>query len=143
MLPSHRAASFPTTCAAALLKLDGIARERVYIITTVGDGPYDRRMFEAIGRPLPHRPDYIYPYNLLYQMGILAEITFIVNPMDKTFASPEDAFDSVAWMFDRLSSSEERMLRSYLQENLVCRAGRWSLSYNQVIRWAVIWWTKA
>jgi SAM-dependent methyltransferase len=126
----------------SILKLDGIARERVYIIATVGDGPYDRRMFEAIGRPLPYRPDYIYPYNLLYQMGIFAEVNFINNPMNKTFASPEDAFNSVVWMFHGLSLREEEMLRSYLNENLVCRGGQWSLSYNQVIRWAVIWWTK-
>ena len=126
----------------SLLKLDGIAREQVYIITTVGDGPYDRRMFEAIGRPLPYRPDYIYPYNLLYQMGIFAEVSFIENPQNNTFASPNEAFDAVLWMFDGLSSREAELLRSYLKENLVCRDGRWSLSYNQVTRWAVIWWKK-
>jgi SAM-dependent methyltransferase len=126
----------------SILKLDGIARERVYIITTVGDGPYDRRLFEAIGRPLPYRPDYIYPYNLLYQMGIFAEITFINTPMQKTFSQPEEAFDAVSWMFRQLTVNEEKLLRSYLGEHLVCRDGKWSLSYQQMIRWAVIWWKK-
>ena len=126
----------------SLLKLDGIARERVYIITTVGDGPYDRRMFAAIGRTLSARPDYIYPYNLLYQLGILAEVNFIDIPMDKTFADPEEAFESVLWMFQGLNLQEGKLLRAYLKENLVCRNGTWSLSYTQVTRWAVIWWAK-
>ena len=126
----------------SILKLDGIARERVYIVTTVGDGPYDRRIFEAIGRSLPRRPDYIYPYNLLYQMGIFAEITFINTPMNKTFSQPEEAFDAVSWMFHQLSSSEEKLIRSYLKEHLVCCDGLWSLSYQQMIRWAVIWYKK-
>ena len=127
---------------SALFKLDAIARKRVYIITTVGDGPYDRRMFEAIGRSLPHRPDYIYPYNLLYQMDILAEVNFIDNPMNKTFLNPEEAFDTVQWMFGQLSLREESLLRSFLDKYLACRNGQWSLSYEQIIRWAVIWWKK-
>lgn len=126
----------------ALLKLDAIVRERVYIVATVGDGPYDRRMFETIGRTFRYRPDYIYLYNLLYQMGIFAEVNFICTVHDKAYASPSAAFDSVLWMFDRLSAEEEKLLRVYLTKNLVCLDGKWSLSYRHVTRWAVIWWTK-
>ena len=126
----------------SLLKLDRIARERVYIVTTVADGPYDRRMFEAIGRPLANRPDFIYPYNLLYQMGILAQVNFIDNHVNKAFTSPEEVFDSVCWMFDRLSGREEELLKSYVQGNLVCRDGKWALAYEHVTRWAVLWWVK-
>ncbi len=50
---------------ASILALDGIARKRVCIVTIIGDGPYDRRLFDAIGKPLNLGPDYIYNYNML------------------------------------------------------------------------------
>jgi len=126
----------------SILKLDRIARERVYLVSTVGDGPYDRRMFEAIGRPLDSGPDYIYVYNLLYQMGIFAEITFILNPNDKTFASPDEALHSSLWMFGSLDRREEELLRSFLAKKLVDCGGRWALPYPRMVRWAVISWPK-
>jgi SAM-dependent methyltransferase len=36
----------------AVMKLNGAARERVYISTIVGDGPHDRMIYEAVGRRL-------------------------------------------------------------------------------------------
>lgn len=126
----------------SLVKLDRVARERVYLVMTVGDGPHDRRMFEAIGRPLHPRPDYIYAYNLLYQMGIYPEVAFIHNEDAKTFADPEEAWNASQWMFHRLSRTEEDKLRSFILHHLVCRDGKWSFDYRRVVRWAVIWWTK-
>ena len=126
----------------SILKLDRIARERVYLVSTVGDGPYDRLMFEAIGRPLDSGPDYIYVYNLLYQMGIFAEITFIRNPNNKTFADPDEALRSSLWMFGSLDRREEELLRSFLAKKLVDCGGRWALPYPRMVRWAVISWPK-
>ena len=64
---------------SAIIKLDSFARKRVYISTIVGDGPHDRRIFDAVGRELNTGPDYIYNYNLLYQMGICANVDFITD----------------------------------------------------------------
>ena len=36
----------------AIAKLNQMASKRVCMITTIGDGPYDRRIFEAAGRNL-------------------------------------------------------------------------------------------
>lgn len=36
----------------AVIKLDTTARKKVLIATIVKDGPFDRRVFEAVGRPL-------------------------------------------------------------------------------------------
>lgn len=127
---------------SALSKLDGLARERVYISTIVGDGPFDRRLFEALGRPLIMGPDYIYNYNLLYQMGIHARLAFIVEKSNRAFESHDDAVDSMRWMLDNLSSGEEKRLRSYLERHLVYREGNWRLNYERTIKWAVMWWYK-
>ncbi len=127
---------------ASILKLAAVARKRVYIVTIVGDGPYDRRLFDAIGRPLQAGPDYIYPYNMLYQMGILANVGFIEETRSRAYRDPKEALASMQWMFDKLNSGEEEKLNAYLREHLVVRPDSCRLSYDTVIRWAVMWWKK-
>ncbi len=128
---------------ASILKLNGVARRRVYIVTIVGDGPFDRRVFDAIGRPLNVGPDYIYNYNLLYQVGILANVAFIEERRNRTFRNHEEAFASMQWIFDNLTRQEEEKLHKYIDAHLVHRFGSWTFSYDHVVRWAVIWWEKA
>jgi SAM-dependent methyltransferase len=127
---------------AAILKLNAVARKRVCIVTVVGDGPHDRRLFDAVGRPLNVGPDYIYNYNMLYQMGICANVAFIEERRNRTYDSPEEAAESMHWMFDELNPHEEEKLAAYLKEHLVYRSGSWRLSYDKRILWAVIWWEK-
>ena len=126
----------------AILKLDAAARERVYVSTIVGDGPYDRRVFEALGRPLNMGPDYIYNYNLLYQMGIHAEVAFIEERNNKTFEDRADALNSMRWMLDEMTPREEETLACYLDEHLVPSDAGWRMDYDRTIRWAVMWWRK-
>ncbi|UKL14293.1 class I SAM-dependent methyltransferase [Dissulfurimicrobium hydrothermale] len=127
---------------AALLKLDGIARKQVYISAPVGDGPMDRRLFEAVGRDFPERPDYIYVYNLLHQLGILADVTFITLRDKKTYDSFGEAFESNKWMFDNITPEEEERLENYLKDHLAPEGGGLSMSYERLVRWAVISWKK-
>ncbi len=91
----------PDDLRAALTKLDQRARRAVYISSPVGDGPFDRRIFEAAGRELDRRPDYIYVYNVLYQMGIQAEIRFMDNrEIPKVYSGIDEAMESgllVVW----------------------------------------------
>ncbi len=127
---------------ASIAKLHAAARKRVYIVTVAGDGPGDRRLFDAIGRPFDSGPDYIYYYNLLYQMGIPANVAFIEEARNRTYESPEEAWTAMQWMFDDMTSSEKEKLAAYLGEHLVFQFGSWRLSYSHNIRWAVIWWKK-
>jgi len=126
----------------AITKLDKAARKRVYLSTIVGDGPLDRRIFEALGRELNPGADYICIYNLLYQMGIPASVNFIAYQERNSYESPEDAFRVIKCRFEDMSAGEEETLRSYLKEHLVCFDGHWMMSYCRKIRWAVFCWDK-
>lgn len=126
----------------SILKLNAVARKRVCIVTVVGDGPHDRRLFDAVGRPLNIGPDYIYNYNMLYQMGICANVAFIEEIRNRTYNNPEEAVESMHWMFDELNSREEEKLTAFIKKHLVFRSGSWRLSYEKRIRWAVMWWEK-
>ncbi|MDI9571073.1 MAG: class I SAM-dependent methyltransferase [Pseudomonadota bacterium] len=127
---------------ASIMKLDAVARKRVYIVTVVGDGPRDRRLFDAIGRPFDPGPDYIYYYNLLYQMGIRANVDFIQERRNKAYRGLEEAVESVRWMFGDLTSQEEDRIYAYFREHLAYHSGFWRLLPAHVVRWAVIWWEK-
>ena len=74
-------------------KLQRYASKRVYISTLVDDGPYDRRIVEAVGRKFCHGADYILVYNLLRTLGIYANVAFTTNRYEKTFTDIEDAIE--------------------------------------------------
>lgn len=127
---------------AAILKLQGHARRRVYISALVDDGPYDRNIVEAAGRKFHLGADYIVVYNLLRQMGIYANVAFTVNREEKTYGDVEDALDSMRWMIHEMTPEEEDRLRNHLAGCLVRDNDRWKLPYGRVVRWAVLWWEK-
>lgn len=127
---------------SSIMKLNAVARKCVYIVALVGDGPFDRRLFEAVGRPLNLGPDYIYNYNMLYQEGILANVAFIEHKRRRTYDNPDNACASMKWMFGELNPDEEKRLNDYVKTRLVFRSGSWSFPYEQTVRWAVIWWNK-
>jgi len=127
----------------AVTKLNRAARKRVYISSLVGDGPHDRRVYEAVGRKLSSGPDYIYLYNLLYQMGIFATVDFIASREWKCFKTIEDAVEGVVWMLKDVTEEELGRLKNYLVSELVSHEGGWRFPEPKVVRWAFISWEKS
>ena len=127
---------------SAILKLDAAANKRAYIITMSGDGPYDRRLYDAIGRHHETGADYIYYYNLLYQLGICAHVSFIKEIRNRTYESPEYACASIESMFGDLTASEKEKMAAHVRQHLISSGNSWRFSYSQLIRWAVMWWEK-
>jgi SAM-dependent methyltransferase len=126
----------------SIIKLQNAARKHVFISTMVDAGPFDRSMFEATGRKFDMGPDYIYYYNLLYKIGIHANVAFIPEYHADNWASREQALEDQRWMFNNLTGEEEEKVRMYLEENLHFERGRWRLPYERRCLWAVMWWKK-
>jgi hypothetical protein len=129
---------------SSILQVNRAARKRAYVFTTVGDGPFDRRIFEATGRTLEPGPSYtdIY-YNIIHQhLGILANIIFVKEDRPNGWDTIEEAMDAQMWMFHNLTEEEERKVKAFLHEHLVHVEGRWALPYKRECHWAVLWWTK-
>lgn len=126
----------------AVNKLNRAALKRVYVSSLVGDGPHDRRVYEAVGRELLSGPDYIYLFNLLYQMGIFATVDFIVSREWKVFKNLEDAVDGAIWMLKDITVEELERLRNYLAAELVPHLDGWRFPAPKVVRWAFISWEK-
>ncbi|NLW34448.1 class I SAM-dependent methyltransferase [Syntrophorhabdus aromaticivorans] len=126
----------------AITKLDSTARQKVFIVTIAGDGPYDRKVFEALGRPLNPGPDYICSFNVLYQMGIHARVDYI-EQNGRGYESPEEAFGSMNWMVGDMTPEETTKLKAFIDQHLVFDQGRWMTDYERRTRWAVLWWDKS
>lgn len=133
----------PYDLRAALEKLDTKARHRVVITTIVGDGPFDPRIFAALGRSMDKRPDYICVLNLLYQIHIEAEVSFIVNRCDdRIYENLDDAITSVRWMVPDLTGKEELLLADFFRKHLSPAEKGWKMRQPHTIRWAYISWNK-
>ncbi len=127
---------------AALGKLDQAARRKVYVTAMVGGGPHDRRIYQAINRPFANGPDYIYIYNILYEMGIYANVSFITNTVWNSYADLDEAMAVTATKMGELTADESTRLQEYLTAELVSYQGRLRLPEPRVIRWAIIYWDK-
>jgi len=129
---------------AAIIKLSGKARRKVIISAPVGDGPFDRHIYEAIERDFHRGPDYICVYNLLNQMGIFADVTFITNEtVKKIYTNIDEAVQKINWMIEDLTADEEARLRTYFECHLIKQPEGWVLDYQHPVRWAVISWSKS
>jgi SAM-dependent methyltransferase len=122
-------------------KLNNVAKKRVYISTIVGYGPYDKSLLDAIGRPLRRTPDYIYTYNLLYQMGIYGNVNFIKEKRERIFVDINDAATALHWMIGDLSKDELIKLQIYLKSSNTSSPSDF-LKHVYEITWAIIWWKK-
>jgi SAM-dependent methyltransferase len=125
---------------SAIEKLVQHADKWIFVSDMVGDGPNDRRIFEAVGRELKTRPDYIYTYNILHEMNICANVTLITLNRNRQYASQDDAYESVAWMLPDMTSKEEGNLRDFLSGHLVPSGEGLHFDYDREVRWAVLWW---
>jgi SAM-dependent methyltransferase len=124
----------------ALSRIDKAAGRYAYV--TMGDGliwPLKRIMCDATGRECGGSPGYIYAYNLLYQMGIRANISFIDGR--STFLDMDDVIGHCRWMAGSLDRVEEKAISRALAGILVKKNGGLQLPYND-LRWALIWWKK-
>lgn len=127
----------------AIVKMSRKARKKVYISSLVGDGPFDRRIFTAIGRPLYRGPDYLCIYNMLNQMGILADVCFLKGASrSQEYRDVEDAITSFRWMTGQLTTLEENLLYDFFSRHFVRTASGWTLDYHHTARWAIISWNK-
>ncbi len=126
----------------AVIKIQQYARRRVYISTMVDNGPHDPRIIEAVGRKFPGRADYILVYNLLRSMGIYANVAFTINREEKSYTDVDDAAADLRWMIHDMTLEEEGKLKDFLSKTLVKRNGRFTLPYERITRWAVLWWEK-
>ena len=129
--------------AAALKKIDDYALQYVFISDRIGPTPFEIGAFEVLGRPFAPGPDYIYTLNILYTLGIYANVQVLQLERDITYNSLDEAVASYSWMFSDITPQEVADLKRYIASQTVSVDGD-SLTVRRatVPKWALIWWRK-
>ena len=126
----------------AIIKMNNAAKRSVYIFIVAGrrNEKAGSSLWSLFNREkLGNRPDYIYLYNILYQLGIYANVEIIDANHNMRFPDLDAAVQHYkTWM--NVSGDDEERLRLYLSENLVKENDAFLLKHK--LRTAMIWWRK-
>ena len=130
--------------------MDQAAEKRAYVIWGADERWFDIDLYKAIGRPYGETRTYIVIYNLLYQMGIRANIEiFQAKVSGMSYGSIDEAILELTRRFERrnnddaLTQEEIVKLRPFFEANLSsAKDGSFSLFHRKPFRHALIWWDK-
>jgi hypothetical protein len=96
-------------------------------------------LYEFTGRTHALGSDFIHYYNILHELGILANVAFIEETYRNQWETLEEAFEDQAWMFHNMTDYEKERIKIYLDQHLSCQNGQWKLPYERKCYWAVMW----
>ena len=128
---------------AELLKLNDAALRYVYLTATADNGECHglrREICELIGKPYLPKCEYIYHYNMLYQLGIQAHVDFIYYTNHYRFQSVDAAFNMLNTGIQVETAEQKQKMIAYLERGL---AEKGVFETDSLCRWALIWWPKA
>ncbi|WP_292609936.1 class I SAM-dependent methyltransferase [Methanobrevibacter sp. UBA188] len=128
-----------------LMELDKIASKYVFITIF---GPENKKIEKDFDRELGIKteafPDYNYFFNILFNMGIYANIERFDLNNYREYDSIEDAMDNGKFRLDIYSDEEKELLKDYLKR--ILSYDKKSKKYYNVkdkADWIMIWWKKS
>lgn len=127
----------------ALKKMNDVANEYVYLFWHIGETVWERRykeIYQRLGREYIPGPKSNYIYNLLYQMGIYANIEVNETEYNQKYKNLDDAANEFKGMLDIETPDQEEILKEYLSENLIKENGNLVLKGKTM--YAMMWWKK-
>ncbi len=125
---------------SALKKMISLANEYIFLFTFVGNPGWE---YTALW-PLLYEeeynigPDYINLYNILYDMGIYANIEIFDFEHTHRFASIRKCVDYITASISDFSTRSKRIIEEYVSTSLI-RDNNQIVSQNK-IRTAAVWW---
>lgn len=127
---------------AALTYIRSAAARAAYLTFPIIHLPFDWEVYKAIGREKKKHPPYIYIVNMLYQMGIHANVEILYSKVKVKFSSIEEAIDSLQWRTDPFTPEEKIKLQEFLESKFAEQEGSPVFRHEGKSQWALIWWQK-
>ncbi|MDR0994385.1 MAG: methyltransferase domain-containing protein [Verrucomicrobiota bacterium] len=125
---------------AALIKMDALARKRCYLTVHAGGSFMSEDVYRVLRRTMIPRPNYMYVVNILYQLGIQAKVDFLNTSGGLAYEGPEAFVEGIRWRIGRLTSAEEKRLRTYFES--LPRDAKGRSQYRHDFVWAFLSWEK-
>ena len=127
-----------------LLELDKIANKYVFITIFGPENKKIEKDFDKeIGIKTEDFPDYNYFFNILFNLGIYANVERFDLNNYREYDSIDDAIDNGKFRTDLYSDEEKELLRKYL-ERILTYDDETKKYYNVKDKadWILIWWKK-
>ena len=125
-----------------LFELNRIANKYVFITIF---GPENKKIEKDFDRELGIKtedfPDYNYLFNILFNMGIYANVERFDLNNYREYESIEDAMDNGKFRLDLYSDEEKELLRDYLERILTFEDGKY-FNVKDKADWVMVWWKK-
>jgi ubiquinone/menaquinone biosynthesis C-methylase UbiE len=126
-----------------LNKIDEVAKKYVYITMWGAKARgFEKNVNEVIGRQFRKHPDYMYVVNILYQMGISANVEMLDCKKHPCYADMDEVLNLVKWRIHDLNEEEEKLLREYLAREMVKDENGMLQYLHDKSDWVLIWWKK-
>jgi len=125
----------------AVSNLARLTRQAAYLTLPIVNLPFDWEVHQAIGRRKKH-PPYIYIYNMLYRMGIPANVEILNSKVKVQFTSVEEAIEDLQWRTDPFGPDELERLREFLENKFAQQGDSAVFTHEGRSKWALIWWRK-
>lgn len=130
----------------ALMKLDACATKRVCMTLVASKSPkHDPILYKAVGRTDEFGVDYLYCFNILYQMGIPVELRFIKSLREDRYPTKAQAFEAARELLGEMTLDEQAALKRFYDAHLIRREtptgdAYWVKDYPHQVRWAFMSW---
>ena len=127
-----------------LLELDKIANKYVFITIFGPENKKIEKDFDKeIGIKTEDFPDYNYFFNILFNLGIYANIERFDLDNYREYESIDDAVDNGKFRLDLYSDEEKELLKKYLERILTYdeESGKY-YNVKDKADWIIVWWKK-
>jgi ubiquinone/menaquinone biosynthesis C-methylase UbiE len=125
-----------------LKELDRIANKYVFITVFGPENKKIEKDFEKeLGRKTEDFPDYNYFFNILFNLGIYANVERFDLNNYREYGSIEEAMDNGKFRLELYSDEEKELLRQYLERVLTCENGKY-YNVKDKADWIMAWWKK-
>lgn len=130
-----------------LKKVDSLAKKYVYMtIWGANAQDFEKKLCSVMGAEYHQHPDYMYVCNMLYQLGIYANVEILNCESRPMYCDLEDAVDRCSWKLGwntkKIEDEEKEKLENFLKTNAIKKENG-TLDYpTNNPNWVLIWWKK-
>ncbi len=124
----------------ALSYIVTITGQAAYLTFPVVHLPLDWEAYQAIGRLNKKHAPYIYILNMLYQMGVKANLEILYSKVKVQFPSIEEAISDMQWRTETFTPDDKKKLAEFLHKKFAGQEAPYT--HEGKSQWALIWWRK-
>jgi 2-polyprenyl-3-methyl-5-hydroxy-6-metoxy-1,4-benzoquinol methylase len=130
-----------------LKKIDSLARRYVYMTHwSATSKQFEKDLCEILSTEHRPHPDYMYVFNMLYQMGIYANLETIECTSRHVYRDLDDAMErctwKLGWTLGKIEEEKRMKIKDFLKKSLVKRDDGTFDYIKSNPDWVLLWWKK-